>query len=96
MGARTDPWAYEPGFERYAGPRTDGFDPVDSQAAALQAFLQSQARPTSEASSEALPGGAHLIHREDQWELLVPTSAPGSYRIYHGRSRSEVVAKSIN
>jgi hypothetical protein len=104
MSKHPDPFAIPtPGFEPYAGPNADDFQPMDSQSVDLGTFLRSEevqqfvrkATGKTEPGSETLPTGAHLIRRGDDFELLVPTTgAPGSYRIYRGRSRAEVMSKS--
>jgi len=100
-----DPWTTpEPGFEKYQGPKADGFEPLDRRGVDLRAFLRSTEvqeaiGQSSEGESEGpsgavmLPNGASAQLTQTatgEWELMLHAGRD-YYRIFTARTRDEVL-----
>lgn len=99
-----DPWAIpEPGFEKYAGPKPDGFEPLDQRGADLRAFLRSEEvqaivgqqirRLSGEPSgavklSDGTP--AQITQKAEAWELMVHVRRD-FYKVFSAPTRDEVL-----
>ena len=102
----TDPWAIPvPGFDPYAGPPDDGFEPLCNKASDLRSFLRSdevqdllgqRAREGPSDGPVMLPDGtpALLTHQGDVWELMIHVRRD-FYKIFRARNRDEVLRLGI-
>jgi hypothetical protein len=99
---RNDPWAIlESGFESYAGPRTDGFEPRDTQASDLGTWLRGDvvgellgATHNEENGVVSLPNGfnGQMSHKESgEWVLMVPLKRRDWVQVFTGHTRAEAV-----
>jgi hypothetical protein len=96
----TNLWAPEPGFQPYAGPKSDdGFSPMDTQAVDLGNYLRAEAkklrqsRPEETIVTVVLPDGTRgqLIQRAAaDWEVRVHLRRD-IYRTFRARSRAAVL-----
>src|SRR5262249_51982964 len=97
-----DPFAIpDRGFEKYEGPRdVEKFQPVDTQASDLRAFLQSaqpSPRPPSLVEVVTLPGGtvAQIITKSDNEYTLMIHLRRDFFAVFEGSSRVEVLRAAI-